>query len=153
MALREHFEELENLISGSAELAKIRNKLYWLCDQSEAAEMDVQRLNSKVHEYERRIAHFEEHYEDPDEVDELGLRFLRVLFDKADALSIEQITQALDLPKAKVEHCRDVLIDKKMIEKAGEGRSGFSGDSRVEDWRSDYFGLSVKGRKYVAEGS
>jgi predicted nuclease with TOPRIM domain len=152
--LEKFFDELDSAIgNGKTNSATLRNMLQSLREQAEAVEMEVRKLNAEAHSYKRRIEELEKQVGDPDKVDELGLRFLKVLFDRADGLSIEQITQALDLPKAKIAHCCDVLLEKKMIEKAGEGRSGYSGHSRFEDWRSDYFGLTAKGRKYVAEGS
>jgi hypothetical protein len=160
MALRKHFEELENLISASAELAKIRPKLYSLCEHAEAAEMDVQRLNAEAHrykrtieEYERKIEKLEKQVGNPDEVDGDGFKFLILLFDQARALPIEEIARALGLAKPEAEYHRDVLLKKQMIWKKGEGYSGYSGYSGSGESRSSYdlYDLTEKGRAYVVK--
>jgi Holliday junction resolvasome RuvABC ATP-dependent DNA helicase subunit len=124
-----------------------------LSDQAEAVEMENLKLKSEAEAHKRRIRELEERVVDPDKVDGLGFKFLRLLFDKGCALSLEDIAPALGITKSHAEHCRDVLVEKKMIEKTGEGRSGFSGPSRFEEWRSDLFGLTPKGRKYAVESS
>jgi IclR helix-turn-helix domain len=86
---------------------------------------------------------------EPVDVDEIGAKFLKLLSDAPRGLSTEDIARTLDLSKAKTERYRDELLENKMIEKTGEGRSGYSGYSGSEERRSELFGLTAKGRAYV----
>src|SRR2546426_485698 len=109
------FDELDNLIGSSAKIATIRNKLQTLREQAEAVEKENLTLKSEAHGSKRRIEELEQQVGDPDKVDGTGFKFLILLFDKAGALSIEEIAPALGLKKPDAEYYRDVLLKKQMI--------------------------------------
>jgi DNA-binding transcriptional ArsR family regulator len=114
--LEKFFDELDSLISSNANFATIRNKLQTLREQAEAVEMENQTLNSEAHADKRRIEELEKQVGDPDKVDGTGFKFLRLLFDKACPLSIEDIAPHLGLSKPEAEYHRDVLLKKNNLE-------------------------------------